>query len=98
MTDDSSEPASDAADPWDGVPAELAAGARAYYRHFVTLIEREYLSQSKALGAFTRPDALASRVESGAALAKCALVEWDEGIDAVLDRLHGEVGATGSEE
>jgi DNA replication ATP-dependent helicase Dna2 len=75
--------------PWRGVPAELVEAARAYYRHFVRLIELEYVVQSKAQGAFTRSRGLDRRLAEREAASGAVLAEWDVGLRAVRFHLTG---------
>lgn len=51
------------AEAWRGVAPELADAARAYYFHFLRLIEREYRAASHAMGDVFRAATVADRVE-----------------------------------
>jgi DNA replication ATP-dependent helicase Dna2 len=75
--------------PWRGVPPELVEAARAYYRHFARLIALDYLAQSRAQGAFTRPKGVGRRVGEGDAVGGAVLAEWDAGLRAVRFHLEG---------
>ena len=80
--------------PWEGSQPGLVAAARRYYRHFVTLIEREYISQSNAMGAFTRTAGLSERIRAKTAVDGVRLLDWDLGLNALrfesaqLERLY----------
>lgn len=68
---------------WHPVPPHLVSAARVYYRHFIRLVELEYLSLSRGQGEFTRSGGLDQRIEDLQAAAGVELVEWDPGSRAV---------------
>jgi len=72
---------------WFDFDTELVGAARLYYRHFATLIEREYVAASREMGEFTRASGVAQRIEEESAIADITISEWDPGAGAL--RLSG---------
>lgn len=72
---------------WGDTPAPLIRAARAWYFHFVRLIEREYRAASMAMGRLLRPESLADRVGAGDAVEGAEVISVDAERSRVVFRV-----------